>query len=80
MAAPEPRPVDQILEQLHVTLAQELLNRIKSGEASAAELTAAAKFLKDNGIDGIAKNESPLLELAKSLPFADPEEIVKKSG
>ena len=71
----EPR-LDSVLESLHETLAKELLARIKTGEASAAELTAASRFLKDNGIDASFKQSEPLKELAKNLPFQDPERLV----
>ena len=73
-------PSDGILASLHETLAKELLLRIQTGEATAAELTAAARFLKDNGIDGSLKHSKPLQDLAKSLPFQDPDEIVQKVG
>ncbi len=74
------KPLDNILESLHETLAKELLTRIQTGEATAAELTAASRFLKDNHIDASSSKSQPLLDLAKSLPFADPEIIEKKTG
>ena len=58
-----------ILEALHGSLATELSDRIKSGEATAADLSVARQFLKDNGIDAFATNESPLQQLVDSLPF-----------
>ena len=73
-------PTDSILASLHETLAKELLLRIETGEATAAELTAAAKFLKDNGIDASMQHSQPMQDLAKSLPFSDPDEIVQKVG
>jgi len=41
----------RLLEELHNETAQVLLDRIKSGEATAADLSVARQFLKDNGID-----------------------------
>ncbi|MGY5795211.1 hypothetical protein ACXHXM_34210 len=41
---------EELLEQLHAATAQALLDRIKDGSATAADIAAAAKFLKDNGI------------------------------
>tara|TARA_R100000406_G_scaffold56203_2_gene38566 strand:+ start:16255 stop:16488 length:234 start_codon:yes stop_codon:yes gene_type:complete len=58
-----------ILEALHSSLATELSQRIKSGEATAADLSVARQFLKDNGIDAFATNDSPLQQLVDSLPF-----------
>lgn len=41
---------NDFMEQLHAATAQALLKKIESGEATAADIAAAAKFLKDNGI------------------------------
>jgi len=59
----------KILEDLHDKLAEDLLERIMSGEATSAELNVARQFLKDNGIDSSLQNDSPLINLAKTLPF-----------
>ena len=71
---------DKMLAQLHETLAKELLARVQTGEATAAELTAASKFLKDNGIDASVQHSQPMQDLAKVLPFQDPNEMVQKTG
>ena len=39
-----------ILDSLHDSVAKELLARVRSGEATSAELSVATKFLKDNSI------------------------------
>ena len=64
-----------ILDDLHDSVATDLLNRIKSGEASASELSVAVKFLKDNNatLDVISEG-SPMGNLLDSLPF-DVEEL-----
>lgn len=67
----------KMLEDLHVAVAEELLARVRTGEATAAELTVAARFLKDNGIDADMKQDSPLVNLAKVLPFQDPDAPVR---
>jgi hypothetical protein len=41
---------NDIMEQLHAAVAKALFKRIEDGEATAADLAAAAKFLKDNGV------------------------------
>ena len=46
------RASDALLGELHDAIARDLLNKVKSGEATAQELSAAIKFLKDNGIQG----------------------------
>ena len=55
-------------------MAEELINRIVSGEATSAELSVAVKFLKDNGIDVGERAESPIHNLAKIVPFTSGEE------
>lgn len=59
----------ELLENLHRAVAEDLLDKIKSGEATAAEISAAIKFLKDNGIEAIPSAGSPLGDLVDSLPF-----------
>ena len=62
-----------IEKQLHKVLAEQLLARVESGEATASELNVARQFLKDNGIDGTVEQSDPLANLAKILPFTDKE-------
>jgi len=64
-----------ILNKLHDLLAQELTEKILSGEASSAELSVARQFLKDNGIDGTIEQSDPLANLAKILPFTGEREV-----
>ena len=54
------------LNDLHEALAQELLQRIKSGEAKAPDLAVAAKFLKDNEITAVPTNNNALSQLLES--------------
>ena len=57
-------------EILHAAVAKELLDRVKSGEATASELSVAVKFLKDNNANlDVITAESPLGNLLESLPF-----------
>ncbi|QDP48683.1 MAG: hypothetical protein Unbinned4936contig1000_17 [Prokaryotic dsDNA virus sp.] len=62
-----------IEKQLHKVLAEQLLARVESGEATASELNVARQFLKDNGIDGTVEQSDPLASLVKVLPFTDKE-------
>ena len=51
---------------------RELPFRVKDPEAKSADLNVARQFLKDNGIDALPVENSPLSDLVKSLPdFAD---------
>jgi len=77
-----PKATDKLMEDLHGAIVVELLAKIKSGEATASDLSVARQFLKDNGIDGIiGKQNSPMLELAgEVLPFDDDGEPVPMAG
>lgn len=60
---------DKILQDLFNAVADDLLRKIQSGEATAAELSVARAFLKDNGIDATPGQSEPLKNLVDSLPF-----------
>ena len=68
--------IDQKLKELHGVLAQELLKRVKDPEAKASDLNVARQFLKDNGIEAIPVDNSPLKSLVDELPFDTEESIV----
>jgi|TARA_R100001510_G_C7629976_1_gene189022 hypothetical protein len=67
------------LSQLHVALAEDLLIRLESGEATPSELNVIRQFLKDNGIDATTEQNKPMANLAKVLPF-NPEEDISQTG
>ena len=69
-----------VLAQLHTKVAEELLEKIESDAATAADLSVARQFLKDNGIDSLALDGAPIQNLADVLPFADPEEPIAQTG
>ena len=62
---------EDTLKEMHTALCQALLSRIQSGEASSADMSVARQFLRDNGIDCVAADNKPMLNLASSLPFDD---------
>lgn len=66
------------LEELHRLLAEEFVRRIRSGEASPADLNAARQFLRDNGIDATPNEANPLFNLAMALPFNSEKPIEVK--
>lgn len=61
--------MEETLKTLHKELADEFLRRVRSGEASPADLNSARQFLRDNGVDSLAIKGSPLMKLAIALPF-----------
>jgi len=67
-----------MFNELHNMVTQELLNRIKSGEASTADLKAACDWLAKNDISGVAYEGNPLDKLASIMPKVDPELVQKR--
>jgi hypothetical protein len=68
--------LDALLRELQLTTVRELLDKIKSGEATAAHLAVARGILNDSGIQTTTTSATnKLLELVKDpLPF-DEEEV-----
>ena len=64
--------------ELHNLVTEDFLRRIRSGEASTADLKAACDWLKTNDITGIALDGSPLSKLAKIMPTVDPELVQRR--
>lgn len=62
------RASEDQFDLLHSLLTTELVNRIRSGEATTADLRAAADWLKSNDITGVAVTNSPLAALAGLVP------------
>jgi len=59
--------------ELHNLVTKEFLARVKSGEASTADLKAACDWLAKNDISGVAYDGNPLDKLANIIPQVDPE-------
>jgi hypothetical protein len=68
------KDVEATLKALHSALAKDLLARVTSGQATAADLSVVRAFLKDNNIDGVPKKGSDLAELARHVPFTGADE------
>ena len=61
------------LNNLQDILIDEVIHRIKSGNATPSDLNAARQMLKDNNISATVTNDNPMNELVKVLPFKDPD-------
>ena len=61
--------LQSLLGDIHEEVAEELLARIRSGEATTADLSAAIKFLKDNNISVVVEESKPVISLVEALPF-----------
>jgi hypothetical protein len=72
------KATEDMFNELHNIVTKELLDRIKSGEASTADLKAACDWLTKNDISGVAYEGNPLDKLATIMPKVDPELIQKR--
>ena len=66
---------EEILKSLFDAVADDLLTKIKSGEAKPADLAVAVKFLKDNNITCVPTDGNSLEELMKSMPFTTEDKL-----
>jgi hypothetical protein len=73
--AKKTKATEDMFNELHNIVTVELLNRIKSGEASTQDLKAACDWLSKNDISGVAYDGNPLDKLATIMPKVDPELI-----
>jgi len=72
------KATEEMFNELHNIVTQELLTRIKSGTASTADLKAACDWLSKNDISGVAYDGNPLEKLATIMPKVDPELVQKR--
>ena len=63
------KKLEKVLDELHTELAETLLQKVRSGEAKGSDLNVARQFLKDNGIEGLPVENTPLKDLVDELPF-----------
>ena len=69
---------DSKLRELHGILAQKLLEKVKAPECNSADVNVARQFLRDNGIDAVPTEDSPLQQLIDEMPFNEkPKAIIK---
>lgn len=69
------RAGEELFDELHALLTNELVARIKSGEASTADLRAAIDWLSKNDVTGVAVSGSPLASLAGLIPELTFEDV-----
>jgi hypothetical protein len=62
------RANEDLFDELHSLVTVELMTRIKSGEATTADIKAATDWLHKNGVTGVAAEGSPLAGLAGIIP------------
>ena len=69
------RASEDTFDILHKLVTDEFVARIKSGEATTADLRAATDWLDKNDITGVAIQGSPLLSLAGLIPELTFEDV-----
>lgn len=68
------KKINDLQEKIHEALAEALLDKIKSGEVSASELSVARQYLKDNGVTAVPADGTPLQVLTENLPFDEDDD------
>ena len=71
------RATEAQFDELHNLITTEFLARIKSGEATTADLKAACDWLSKNDITGVALEGTPLKNLASLMPTIDFDDVQK---
>jgi len=69
------RASEDQFDMLHSLVTVELIGRIKSGEASTADIRAAIEWLSKNDITGVPIAGSPLASLANLIPELTFEDV-----
>ena len=69
------RASESSFDELHSLLTNEIIARIKSGEATTADLRAAIDWLHKNDITGVPISGSPLASLAGLIPELTFEDV-----
>lgn len=69
------RASEDQFDMLHSLVTVELIERIKSGEASTADIRAAIEWLSKNDITGVPVSGSPLESLMVAIPELTFDEI-----
>ena len=69
------RASEDLFDTLHSLVTEEFVTRIKSGEATTADLRAATDWLHKNDITGFAATGSPLAGLAGLIPELTFEDV-----
>ena len=72
------KDTEEKFNELHTLVTDECLKRVRTGEASTADLKAACDWLKTNDITGIAYEGNPLDKLANIMPKVNPELVQKR--
>ena len=68
--------LDDLLERIHIKLAETHQKALDSGECTPKELEEIRKFLADNGIKAnLLNKKGPIHKLTASMPFVDETQV-----
>lgn len=59
---------EALMDELHGALVDNLLTKVRNGDATPAELSTARQLLKDNGINTDAMQSDKMKSLSDDLP------------
>jgi hypothetical protein len=59
--------------KIHEALAQALLDKVRDGSATAADLNVARQYLKDNNVSSTVEASPTMNNLVRDLPFTGDE-------
>ncbi len=76
MTTKKTRADEALLGELHRAVGEQLLAKVRSGEATINEINAAIKFLSNNGIEANLDLDPVLPQLKKALPEFNTEDYV----
>lgn len=72
---------EAILGRLFDAVAEQLLERVSTGEATPKDIENALRFLRDNGVNcdiNALPEGTPEKELLKSLPFPTKTDLIEE--
>jgi hypothetical protein len=76
--AKKEKATEEKFNELHNLVTNEFLARVKSGEATTADLKAACDWLKTNDISGVAFEGNPLDNLSRLIPEVSPDLVQQR--
>lgn len=73
--------IEKLMAELLEETARELLNKVKSGDASPSDIKNIRELLKDSGITSDSGEGNTVLEaLSEELPFAAPLKLLPRGA
>lgn len=68
------------ITDLHTETVKLLLQKVKDGTATSADLSVARNLCRDAGVGGLKTSATPLGKLEASLPSFEPPDLPRRSA